>query len=305
MRKVYTIGETVLDIIFKDLKPVAAKTGGAMVNTTISLGRLKVPVSLLTEYGNDQVGTIIDNFLKDNGVSTEYIQRYDDGKSSISMAFLDDKNNAQYSFYKNYPAKRLNFKMPPVAENDVVLFGSYYGMADEVRESVINFIHYAREHKAIIVYDPNYRKAHEFELEKMRPNILENMSLAHIVRGSDEDFSFIFNSQTPEEAYNKVKTLCPNLIVTANQKGIYVFSGSVSKKYPVETIQPVSTVGAGDTFNAGIVYSLLKQDVRLEGVNNITENQWDGIVKTATAFATHVCLSYDNYISKEFAQKFQ
>lgn len=305
MRKVYTIGETVLDIIFKDLKPVAAKTGGAMVNTTISLGRLNVPVSLLTEYGNDQVGTIIDNFLKDNGVSTEYIQRYDDGKSSISMAFLDDKNNAQYSFYKNYPAKRLNFKMPPVAENDVVLFGSYYGMADEVRESVLNFIHYAREQKAIIVYDPNYRKAHEFELEKMRPNILENMSLAHIVRGSDEDFDFIFKSQTPEEAYDQVKTLCPNLIVTANQKGIYVFSRSESKKYPVETIQPLSTVGAGDTFNAGIVYSLLKQDVRLEGINNITANQWDGIVKTATAFATHVCLSYDNYISKEFAQRFQ
>ena len=53
MRKIYAIGETVCDLIFKDDKPLAAKAGGSMLNASISLGRLKLPVNFISEFGND------------------------------------------------------------------------------------------------------------------------------------------------------------------------------------------------------------------------------------------------------------
>ena len=65
MRKVIGIGETVLDIIFKDNKPVEAVPGGSTFNAITSLGRCGVNTSFISEAGNDHVGKYIIDFLKD------------------------------------------------------------------------------------------------------------------------------------------------------------------------------------------------------------------------------------------------
>ena len=71
MRKVIGIGETVLDIIFKDNKPVEAVPGGSTFNAITSLGRCGVNTSFISEAGNDHVGKYIIDFLKDNGVNAD------------------------------------------------------------------------------------------------------------------------------------------------------------------------------------------------------------------------------------------
>ena len=67
-RKIIGIGETIMDIIFKNGKPTAAVPGGSTFNGIISLGRLGLDVSMISETGNDKVGDIIMDFMKDNGV---------------------------------------------------------------------------------------------------------------------------------------------------------------------------------------------------------------------------------------------
>ena len=86
MRKVFTIGETVLDILFANNQPFTAKAGGACLNCAVSLGRLNVPTHFIGEYGLDEVGNFIDNFLRNNNVSTDYVYRYYDGKSTPALA---------------------------------------------------------------------------------------------------------------------------------------------------------------------------------------------------------------------------
>ncbi|MFH0842373.1 MAG: PfkB family carbohydrate kinase, partial [Bacteroidota bacterium] len=86
MRKIYGIGETLLDIIFKNSQPQAAKPGGAMLNSTVSLGRIGLPVYLISEYADDDVGSMIDNFLHENGVGTTYVDHYKDGKTALAIA---------------------------------------------------------------------------------------------------------------------------------------------------------------------------------------------------------------------------
>ena len=66
-RKIIGIGETIMDIIFKNGQPTAAVPGGSVFNSVISLGRLGQQVSFISETGNDRVGRIILDFLKDNG----------------------------------------------------------------------------------------------------------------------------------------------------------------------------------------------------------------------------------------------
>ena len=62
MRKVYGFGETVLDIIFKEGQPVAAKPGGSVLNAFVSLGRLGWNPRFISEYASDDAGDLIDSF---------------------------------------------------------------------------------------------------------------------------------------------------------------------------------------------------------------------------------------------------
>ena len=96
MRKVIGIGETVLDIIFKNGKPIEAVPGGSSFNAVISLGRAGVNTSFISEAGNDRIGEYVIEFLRENGVNADNVSIFPDSKSPLSLAFLDENNNADY-----------------------------------------------------------------------------------------------------------------------------------------------------------------------------------------------------------------
>ena len=75
MRKVIGIGETILDIIFRNDQPSAAVPGGSVFNGIVSLGRMGVNVCFISETGNDHVGNIILQFMRDNHIPTGSRQR--------------------------------------------------------------------------------------------------------------------------------------------------------------------------------------------------------------------------------------
>ncbi|MBP1639751.1 MAG: fructokinase [Bacteroidetes bacterium] len=300
-RKIITIGETVLDIIFKNDQPIASTAGGSMLNTSVTLGRLGLPVHFISEYGNDPVGLRIDRFLTYNGISTDYVYRYDEGKSALALAFLDDSNNANYTFYKAYPQKRFDIAFPEVNADDIVLFGSIYAITPELRTTLRRFLLYAKSKNALLYYDPNFRKAHLDDLEQLRPAILENMSLASVVRASNEDLEIIFGAKNSNEAYEAVSPLCNTLIYTSSSDAVYLKTPYKSLTLPNRQIEPVSTIGAGDTFNAGIAYGLYKHRIGNEALQPMTDDIWQQLIGYGIDFATEVCLSYENYITTSFA----
>jgi fructokinase len=305
MRNIYAIGETLLDIIFKDGQPRTSRAGGSMLNSVISLGRISLPVSFISEYGYDDAGNLIDKFLKENNVDTSFVHRFNDGKTALALAFLDKKNDARYSFYKDYPSKRLNTDFPILNREDIVLCGSFYALSSEIRNKFLSFIKNAGKEGAIIIYDPNFRKSHISELEILKPLIIENMKMSDIVRGSDEDFRNIFGAENHDEAWEIVKNYCKCLIYTANIDGVYVQTPSFSGKFPVKKISPVSTIGAGDNFNAGIIAGFYRYKIFRNDTGNLGEKEWDEIINIAVEFASDVCMSYDNYISEDFAKNIQ
>jgi fructokinase len=76
----------------------------------------------------------------------------------------------------------------------------------------------------------------------------------------------------------------------------------VDLKMPVPKLTPVSTIGAGDNFNAGLIYGFCKENV---GKNELEKNiNWKKLLQHGIDFASEVCMSYDNYISEEFAERY-
>jgi len=303
MRKIYGIGETVFDIIFKNGQPQAAKPGGAMLNSSVSLGRIGLPVSFISEYGNDDVGKLIDEFLNGNGVGTTFVHHFDNGKTGLALAFLNERNDASYTFYKNYPPKRLDIEFPVLNKDDIVLCGSIYAITPEIRGKFRTLTKSAKENNAILIYDPNFRPTHSSDLETLVPVIVENMKTAVMIRGSDEDFRNIFSTKNADESWNVVKEYCNCLVYTANAEGVYVRTISFSGKFPVKKIKPVSTIGAGDNFNAGMIAAIYKNKITRDQLDKIGNEEWSKIISMGVDFASEVCLSYENYISREFADQ--
>jgi fructokinase len=157
----------------------------------------------------------------------------------------------------------------------------------------MRFLQQAKSNEAFIIYDPNFRDAHLGELETLKPWIIENIRMADLVRGSDEDFRNIFGAKNAQQAYQQVAAAgCPLLVYTKNSQGVEVIASDYSRLFEVPQIQAVSTIGAGDAFNAGIIYALYT----LAG----STTQPETFINWGIRFSTDVCESLDNYISTDF-----
>lgn len=304
MRKVIGIGETVLDIIFRGDQPVSAVPGGSVFNAIISLARAGVGTTFISEAGNDRVGRRIIDFLKQNGVNADNVNVFPGSKSPLSLAFLDEHNSAEYIFYKDHPRDQLDFTYPDVERDDVVIFGSYYAVNPAIRPQVVGLIEYARSRGAIIYYDVNFRSSHKSEVMRLTPNILENLEYADIVRGSSDDFEVMYNKRDPNAVYrSEIAFYCQRFICTQGDGPVALRAeNGVAKEYAVEQTETVSTIGAGDNFNAGFVYGLISNGIRRADLEaGLTEEQWDKVVACAQMFAANCCRSIDNYIAADFA----
>ena len=286
---VYTIGESLIDIIFENNEARTAKAGGSMLNTAVSLGRSGIEVHHISEYSDDKAGDMIHNFLIQSNVGVDYIYRYSEGKTAIALAFLDEKKDASYSFYKQYPEKRLETNLPDFQSGDIFLFGSFYSLKDEIRERVLELVYAAKNNNSTVIYDPNIRHPHKREIPALRNRITENLIHSNIVRASDLDFKNIFDIENAEKAWELCREKeVDHLIYTMNAKGVYHFSGDGSSFYESGKIEPISTIGAGDSFNAGIIKGILDSTAAID---------WDKVIRLGIDFATEVCLSMDNYIA--------
>ena len=304
MRKVIGIGETILDIIFKNDEPIGAVPGGSVFNGIISLGRAGVKCGFISETGDDRVGRRIISFLEENHVDASSINVYPESKSPVSLAFLNEQNDAEYIFYKDHPHDRLDFVFPEIQTDDIVMFGSYYAVNPVIRPQVQGFLEYARDKGAILYYDVNYRASHQNEVMKLNANILENLEYADIVRGSQEDFEVMFNKHDAETVYKaQISFYCKNFIYTQGSEPVEVRgTGGFARQYPATQMETVSTIGAGDNFNAGFVYGLIKYGITREMLETgLKAEQWDGLIGLAQQFSANVCKSIHNSIDQEFA----
>ncbi len=298
MKRIFGLGETVLDVIFKNNEPVASRPGGSAFNALVSLGRAGLDTYLISEIAQDLVGNRIIDFLNENNIKIDWLHRFKNGKTPVALAFLDEENNASYQVYKDFPQERFDVTIPDFQPGDILLFGSFFAVNPVIRPKVISFLQKAREDGAFLIYDPNFRKNHVSGIELYRPIIEENFALAHLVRGSDEDFQTIYEELAEPELLDRINGFGSDSMITCNSKGIYCHISGETFHVKADVIEPISTIGAGDNFNAGLIYGFYRYGFP---VSNDVE-RWKKIVTTAVSFSTNVCLSFDNYVSHDFVK---
>jgi fructokinase len=298
---IITQGECLIDIVFENRQPVYAMAGGSVFNASISLGRAGAHVEFIGEFSNDAAGKLIIKALTENKVRYSCSRINTTGHTSLAIASLDENRNASYDFY-HIPAydKQVSQK-PQFNDGDFFLFGSAFALKDSYQDWLELSLAQAGKHQVIIYYDPNIRRNHIHEFPDLTNRVLRNIRRSNIVKGSEEDFASIFGTTDPLSIYKRVKEHCPILLVSQGSRDVHLFTPAAEYRFNVPEIRPVSTIGAGDNFNAGILFALQKRSVLPSQLASLTETEWDSIVNTGIQFAMACCLNVENYIPVGFS----
>lgn len=295
---VYTLGESLLDIIITTLDDVVVRPGGAMLNTAVSLGRSNINVRLITELGDDDTSKMITSFLQKNNVATNFIQSYNNNNTSLALAFLDENKKPKYTFIKNYPENRSLTNTPEFKEGDILLFGSLYSLDKEIRKSILSIVKHAHRSNTTIIYDPNIRNAYHLHDDELMTAVHENIKLSHIIKGSDEDFTNILSISDTSVQIAELRKLNKEalIIITLGADGVIADLQGHAISLPTIKTNVISTIGAGDAFNAGIIYALEQIKFQNKSFNRAIANNIENILVSGLQFSAKVCRTLDNYV---------
>ena len=103
-----------------------------------------------------------------------------------------------------------------------------------------------------------------------------------------EDFDYLYDLHDGDAIYEQVNQYCRTLILTDGARSIRVYTPEGCETYPVQAIETVSTVGAGDNFNAGYIYAML------QGMDDQASR-----IEMAQRWSQDVCRQIGNNISDE------
>ena len=127
----------------------------------------------------------------------------------------------------------------------------------------------------VICYDPNIR-SHDLSQTEIKKALFENIAFADIVKASDQDMENIFGKMSNEDYNEEIKKINPNaiFILTLGSKGAIGFKGDIVLELPAKDIDLISTIGAGDAFNAGMVFYLVKNRNKVNILKGMSENSF-------------------------------
>jgi len=265
-----------------------------MLNACISLGRLGHQVHFLTEFGNDKAGDRIAGFLNDNFVKSEYSIRHEKCKTTLALAFLDASGNASYSFYQDLPEEAPTIKIPDFKQGDILLFGSSYSIRQRNRKNIELLLDSAHLDGATIIYDPNIRPSKIQDTADSRNQIFGMIAKSDIVKGSDEDFTYIFQNNNQLDIIRKLEEQGSLFFLTSGKNGVEVIYQGIIEHHPIPDIIPVSTIGAGDNFNVGIIHALISKQIS----KPFNQESLTAMAEGGIKLAAEVCLRTENYIAR-------
>lgn len=233
--------------------------GGAIFNTAIGLGRLGVKTALLSGVSNDFFGQQLVASLDASHVDTSFLIR---SARPTTLAFVHvSAGNAAYTFFDENSAGRM---IAPQALPDIppevtaCYFGGISLCAEPAAETYLTLAQRQAARRAIVL-DPNIRPGFISDPSSYRKRLQKFFELADIVKVSDDDLEWIEpGPQSQRQKVDQILKAGPSIVVlTKGDKGAcaYLRDGSETVAQ-ADVAEVVDTVGAGDTFNAGLLAKL-------------------------------------------------
>jgi len=240
----------------------APYAGGAIFNTAIALGRLGVPTGFFTGLSDDMMGDILRRTLGESGVDYSYCATLSRPTTVAFVKLVD--GHATYAFYDEGTAGRMitEAELPALGEDcEAIHFGAISLIPEPCGSTYEALL--KREHETrVISLDPNIRPGFIKDKDAHMARIRRMAAMSDIVKFSDEDLAW-FGLEGDEDALARhwLHHGAKLVVVTRGAEGAVGYTADHKVTVPSERVTVVDTVGAGDTFDAGVLASLKMQNL--------------------------------------------
>lgn len=248
-------GEALIDMLPREtakLEPAFAPyPGGAVFNTAIALGRLGAPAGYFGGLSTDLFGQMLTDSLTTSGVDSALSPRSNRPTTLAFVTLVD--GHAKYAFYDENTAGRglVRDDIPALSADVAALFFGGISLVSEPAADTYAAFCTQEAGRRTIMIDPNIRPGFITDPDRYRARLNAMLAVADIIKVSDEDMEWL--GTTPQAMLQAGTSL---VLVTRGAAGVSCYRASGAFDVPAETATVVDTVGAGDTFNAGLLAGL-------------------------------------------------
>ncbi|GGL60407.1 carbohydrate kinase family protein [Wenxinia marina] len=258
---ILSCGEALIDMLPRTTAAgeaaFAPYAGGAVFNTAIALGRLGVPAGFFSGLSSDLFGDVLRDTLAASRVdaSPSHVSAR---PTTLAFVRLTD-GHATYTFYDENTAGRMLTEADlPDTDAEALFFGGI-SLVGEPCGTAYEALQAREAGARVTMIDPNIRPSFITDEAAYRDRIARMCARADIVKLSDEDLHWLRGSGTTEGLARDLLDAGARLVcITEGAKGATGYSAAHTVTVPATRVEVVDTVGAGDTFNAGVLASLYK-----------------------------------------------
>lgn len=254
-------GEALIDMLPRRTEggedAFAPFVGGAVYNTAIALGRLGAPTGFFSGLSTDFFGQMLDAGLTASGVSSSLAARSDRPTTLAFVRLVD--GHATYAFYDENTAGRMLSPedLPALGGDLTALFFGGISLVVEPCGAAYEALMLREAAHRVTMIDPNIRPDFIRDEGAYRARLGRMLAVADIVKLSDEDLHWLEGPGATDDHVRSliargVKLVC----ITRGAEGVTGYTATQSVPVAARKATVVDTVGAGDTFNAGLLAAL-------------------------------------------------
>ena len=291
MRIVF-VGEALIDFTTRGGLVFQGHEGGAPTNSAVAAARMGVPVGFVTQLSRDLFGEHLLAHLQRNGIDTRFVLR-SDAPSTLAFVERTPATN-RYAFYMQGTADTLwaPAQLPALADECRFLqFGSIALLAQPAASRITEFVE-AERGRRVLLFDPNLRPSLIPDMNEYRRKFGRWLAACDLLKLSDEDAAALSPDEPPAAAAQRWLAHGPRAVVlTHGAQGATLHRAGMPPMAVIATPVPVAdTIGAGDTFAAGLSVALLEAGVQdAAQLQALADETWRGVLHFAATAAALNC----------------
>lgn len=263
---ILSCGEALIDMLPRKTtsaeEAFAPYPGGAVFNTAIALGRLGAPAGFLCGLSSDLFGEMLMASLAESGVNTD-LAVISGRPTTLAFVRLVD-GQATYAFYDENTAGRMLTPedLPDLPDEVEALFFGGISLVVDPSGSAYEALQAREADRRVTMIDPNVRPGFITDEKAYRARIDRMIGNADLVKMSDEDLRWLYGEGSLEDRARAVlERGAKAVFVTEGASGASAYAAETSVRVTANKVKVVDTVGAGDTFNAGVLAALHRAGV--------------------------------------------
>jgi fructokinase len=235
--------------------------GGAPANVACGLAKLGTPSAFIGCVGQDAAGDELISVLEGAKVDTSGIQRHPTAPTRKVYVTRTASGERHFAGFGDTPTDRfadVYLDGKKLAQSlflgaDYLVMGTLELAYPDSRQAIYRALELARKHQVKVLIDINWREVFWLNPENSRPIIFDLLQQADIIKCSQEDGEWLFNTQDHQAILQHLPD-CPGVLVTAGEKGCTYRLGNTLARLDVFPVKSVDATGAGDSFLAGFLH---------------------------------------------------